>query len=157
MIPAVGGPPRRLTFLGSTALYVERLVARRHARSTSPPTPGVPFVKETLAFAVGRDGGEARRLPVGHAMSLDVAANGATLIGRNNIDPARWKRYRGGTAGHLWVDATGSGTFARLGAELNGNLVWPMWHGERVAFLSDHEGIGESLILRVPTGRTCSA
>jgi tricorn protease len=130
-----------LTFLGSSALYVSGW-SRDGGEIYFTSDAGVPFVKETLAFAVGRDGGEPRRLPVGHAMSLDVAAGGATLIGRNNIDPARWKRYRGGTAGHLWVDATGGGTFVRLGAQLNGNLVWPMWHGERVVFLSDHEGIG---------------
>ena len=140
-IPAIGGPPRRLTFLGSSALYVSGWSRDGHEIYFTSDA-GVPFVKETLAWAIGRDGGEARRLPVGHAMSLDVAANGATLLGRNSLDPARWKRYRGGTAGHLWVDATGSGTFARIGAELGGNLVWPMWHGGRVAFLSDHEGIG---------------
>jgi tricorn protease len=140
-IPAIGGPPRRLTFLGSSALFVSGW-SRDGREIYFTSDAGVPFVKETLAWAISAAGGEARRLPVGHAMSLDVAANGAMLLGRNNIDPARWKRYRGGTAGHLWVDATGSGTFARLGADLGGNLVWPMWHGDRVAFLSDHEGIG---------------
>ncbi len=140
-IPAAGGPPRRLTFLGASALFVSGW-SRDGSEIYFTADAGVPFVKETVAFAVGRDGGEARRLPVGHAMSLDIAAGGATLLGRNNIDPARWKRYRGGTAGHLWVDASGGGTFARLGAELNGNLVWPMWLGDRVVFLSDHEGIG---------------
>jgi tricorn protease len=140
-IPALGGPPRRLTFLGSTALYVSGW-SRDGREIYFASDAGGAFVRETQAFAIGRDGGEPRRLPVGHAMSLDVAANGAMLLGRNNIDPARWKRYRGGTAGHVWVDAGGTGTFARLGAELNGNLVWPMWHGDRVVFLSDHEGIG---------------
>ena len=140
-IPAAGGPPRRLTFLGSSALYVSGW-SRDGREIYFTSDAGVPFARETLAFAIGSDGGEPRRLPVGHAMSLDVAANGAMLLGRNSVDPARWKRYRGGTAGHLWVDATGGGTFARMGAELNGNLVWPMWLGERVAFLSDHEGIG---------------
>lgn len=139
-IPVLGGRPRRLTFLGCETLNVCGW-SRDGATIYFTADAGVPFVRETVAFAVPAAGGEARRLPVGHAMSLDVAAGGATVIGRNNLDPARWKRYRGGTAGHLWVDATGDGTFARLGAELNGNLVWPMWVNGDVAFVSDHEGI----------------
>jgi tricorn protease len=63
------------------------------------------------------------------------------VIGRNTLDPARWKRYRGGTAGHLWVDAAGSGEFRRM-SELSGNLTSPMWLGGRVWFLGDGEGVG---------------
>jgi tricorn protease len=146
-IPVLGGPPRRLTFLGSDALYVCGW-SRDGREIYFTSDAGVPFVKETVAFAIDCAGGQPRRLPVGHAMALDVAAGGATLIGRNNLDPARWKRYRGGTAGHLWVDPDGSGTFARLGADLDGNLVWPMWVGERAVFLSDHEGIGNLYSVR---------
>ena len=63
------------------------------------------------------------------------------MIGRNTADPARWKRYRGGTAGHLWVDAAGSGSFRRMG-ELQGNITSPMWIDDRIWFLSDFEGVG---------------
>jgi tricorn protease len=146
-IPSAGGRPRRLTFVGAEALHV--CGWSRDGRTIYfSSDAGSPFVKETNAFSVGRDGGEPRRLPVGHAMSLDVAASGATVLGRNAIDPARWKRYRGGTAGHLWVDAAGTGNYVRIGRELNGNLVWPAFVGERVVFLSDHEGIGNIYAVR---------
>jgi tricorn protease len=100
-----------------------------------------PFIKEVWPYAIAADGGTPRSLAVGHAMSVAIGQNGAVALGLNNIDPARWKRYRGGTAGDIWVDSNGSGHFCRL-IKVAGNPVWPMWLGTRVFFLSDHEGIG---------------
>lgn len=147
LIPAVGGPPQRLTFLGSDALYLSGW-ARDGSAIFFTADAGAPFARETQAFRLAPDGGQPQRLPFGHAVAIDVAPDGATLLGRNSLDPARWKRYRGGTAGHLWVDPNGSGTFARIGRELGGNLVWPMWIGARVFFLSDHEGIANVYSMR---------
>jgi tricorn protease len=141
VMPADGGAARRLTHLGGEVLYC--CGWSRDGRAVYFTTDaGSPFVKETLAWRVDAGGGEPVALGLGHAMTIDVAASGATLLGRNAIDPARWKRYRGGTAGHLWVDARCDGEFARICRDVDGNLVWPMWLGDRVIFLSDHEGIG---------------
>ncbi|MEJ2859466.1 MULTISPECIES: S41 family peptidase [unclassified Saccharothrix] len=57
-------------------------------------------------------------------------------------DPAWWKRYRGGSAGKLWVDLQGDGGFERILGELTSTLSAPMWVGGRLAFLSDHDGVG---------------
>src|SRR6185369_5265240 len=62
----------------------------------------------------------------------------------------RWKRYRGGRACDLWVDAEGSGQFRRL-VRLDGNVARPMWVGERIFFVSDPEGIG-NLYSVLPSG-----
>src|SRR5205823_1926620 len=88
--------------------------------------------------------------PVGAAVSISIASGNRTVHGRNNNDPARWQRYRGGTAGELWVDPEGDGEFRRL-LRLNGNVARPMWIGERIFFLSDHEGIG-NLYSCLPSG-----
>jgi len=140
VMPTTGGMARRLTFLGSDTCSVSGW-SPDGADVYFCSDAGSPFARETHGFAVAAGGGAARPLKLGHATAVARHADGRYVIGRNNADPARWKRYRGGTAGDLWVDATGDGVFTRL-VTLPGNPVWPMWVGQRVAFLSDHEGIG---------------
>ena len=139
VMPANGGQPKRLTFLGSSITQV---------MGWSPDGSEIFFVAnsrswfdgETRPFAVGRDGGEPREISVGHARTYAFGPSGSLVLGRNAVDPARWKRYRGGTAGEIWLEPHSSGDFERL--KLPGNPVWPMWIGDRVYFLGDHEGIG---------------
>ncbi len=146
LMPAAGGPARRLTFLGSD------LAVRGWApdgRIVFSSNHGQPFFRNWHCFLIAPEGGQPERVPVGQAQHLAYLGDGPgvrRLIGRNTIDPARWKRYRGGTAGHLWVESAAcDGQFRRM-AELPGNLTSPMWiqiGGEhRVAFLGDGEGVG---------------
>jgi tricorn protease len=150
VMPAEGGPAKRLTFMGAETCNVVGwspdgndilFVSDGHS----------PFLRHTEGFRVSRNGGAPRRLGIGHFLSIDIRDDGATALGRNNNDPARWKRYRGGTAGELWVDPNGAGTFRRL-IRLAGNTVSPMWLAGRVFFLSDHEGVG-NLYSCEPDGR----
>jgi tricorn protease len=141
VMPADGGEPRRLTFLGSTLASVCGW-SEDGKEITFVANPVAWYERETRLFAVAREpAGPPRELHLGHAKSISVDPGGRIAIGRNANDPARWKRYRGGTAGEIWVgDATG-GRFSRL-ALPDGNPCWPMWVGERIFFLADHDGIG---------------
>jgi tricorn protease len=137
LMAADGGPARRMTWLGPDVIV----------RGWTPEgailfvtTWGQPFFRNYRAFTLGTDGGLPSLLPFGQVNHLSYGARGAKVIGRNTADPARWKRYRGGTAGALWVDATGSGEFKRL--SLAGNVTSPMWLANRIWFLGDHEGVG---------------
>ena len=140
-MPALGGQPRRLTFAGATqAAVVGWSQDGKEIYFVANPVSW--YENETRPFAVAADGTSApREIQLGHARTLSFGTGGRAAVGRNASDPARWKRYRGGTAGEIWVDTTGEGTFARLPVP-DGNPCWPMWIGERICFLSDHEGIG---------------
>lgn len=137
LMPTAGGPARRLTWLGSEGAVRGFLPDGRVLFCSNH---GQPFLRNLHAWAVSPEGGLPERLPLGQVNHLAFGPAGARVIGRNTADPARWKRYRGGTAGQLWVDADGSGAFRRL--PLPGNPTSPMWLGERLWFLGDHEGIG---------------
>jgi tricorn protease len=137
---AAGGAPRRLTFMGADSCVLSGWAPDGKSLLFASDSAS-PFGKETQGFRIGTGGGIPEPLNLGHMRSLSQHPDGRLAIGRNNDDPARWKRYRGGTAGDLWVDAAGGGTFTRL-VSLHGNACWPMWAGERIAFISDHEGVG---------------
>jgi tricorn protease len=136
LTPASGGPACRLTFLGSDTVAV----GWRDDRIVFASTVGQPFRYDFWLYTVDIEGNEPQKLSLGPARVASWGDKGV-VIGRNTGDPARWKRYRGGTAGELWIDEQGTGEFHKL-IELAGNLANPMWIGERVYFVSDHEGVG---------------
>jgi tricorn protease len=148
-MPATGGPAERLTFLGASAT-VRGWTPDGRILFTSEA--GQPFHHMIHAYAVAPEGGPVERLPYGPTREVAFGPTGKStrngrpgrtpvVLGRNTADPARWKRYRGGTAGDLWIDRKGDGNFRRL-LRLPGNPASPMWIGDRIWFLSDHEGIG---------------
>lgn len=138
VVDADGGTPRQLTHLGANTATSGwspdgRVLFVSDARA--------PFAGQREAFLVDAAGGEPERLAWGPVGRVALSPGGGVVLGRNVGDPARWKRYRGGTAGEFWVDPDGSGSFALWDGPA-GNLASPMWVGDRVYFLSDHEGIG---------------
>jgi len=138
LMPAAGGAARRLTWLGADAAVRGWTPDGRIVFCTNH---GQPFFRNWHAFTIGVDGGVPQKIELGQINHLAFGPDGKRVIGRNTGDPARWKRYKGGTAGHLWIDAEGRGEFRRM-TELKGNITSPMWLAGRVWFLSDFEGVG---------------
>src|ERR1700761_8495984 len=94
-----------------------------------------------MAYAVPFDA-PPRRLPFGQVNDLALTESATVLLTAQRGDPAHWKRYRGGTAGRLWVASGDDPLFTRILSQLDGQLAAPMLAGARLAFLSDHEGTG---------------
>ncbi|MFE0417153.1 S41 family peptidase [Streptomyces tendae] len=144
LVPVDGGPGRQLTHWGGFDTRV---------CGWSPPDPdgttavlavashGEPFSHLTWAYKVTPDGDPGRKLPWGpvtdiQAADLDGERRTLLLTGTPPHEPAAWKRYRGGATGRLWLHGE------RLLPDLGGHLAAPMFVGGRIAFLSDHEGVG---------------
>ena len=93
----------------------------------------------TMAYAVPL-AAPPRRLPFGQVTDLALTSSATVLLTGQRGDPAHWKRYRGGTAGRLWVATADDPLFTRLLSNLNGQFAAPMIVAGRLVFLSDHEG-----------------
>ncbi|MFE9168002.1 S41 family peptidase [Streptomyces kebangsaanensis] len=151
--PVDGGPAERLTHWGSWKTQVRGWTPDGEVLAIS--THGQASLRRTWARAVPLDGGPAATLPYGPVGDIAYGPHTVLLSAPMGREAAWWKRYRGGTAGKLWIDREGDGEFVRLHEDLDGNLEYPLWVGMgvppgradsrprgRVAFLSDHEGTG---------------
>ncbi|HEX5494333.1 MAG TPA: S41 family peptidase [Mycobacteriales bacterium] len=142
VVDADGGPARRLSYWGDE--YTRVIGWTADGRVLAVTAAGEPFRSRTWAYAVPLDGGPSERLPYGPVSGVAAGPDGMTVLGVNQHrrSAAAWKRYRGGMAGALWIDRDTSGQFVRFAADLDGQLEDPGWVGDRVVFLSDHQGWG---------------
>ncbi|MEV7567847.1 S41 family peptidase [Streptomyces tanashiensis] len=150
LVPIDGGPARRLTYWGSTDTRVCGWTPPdKDGRSDilAVSSHGQPFSYYSWAYTVPTDGAPGLRLPWGPvsdiAVTDDTAITGQDgerrsllLTGKPPHEPAAWKRYLGGATGRLWLHGE------QLMPDIGGHLDAPMAVGGRIAFLSDHEGVG---------------
>ncbi|NUK26104.1 S41 family peptidase, partial [Streptomyces lunaelactis] len=139
LAPVAGGPARRLSYWGSTDTRVCGWAPDGHILAVS--SHGQPFSYFSWAYSVPTDGSPGGKLPWGPVADIavaDIDGERRTLLltGKPPHEPAAWKRYRGGATGRLWLHGE------RLLADLDGHLDCAMFVSGRIAFLSDHEGVG---------------
>lgn len=139
VMPAAGGPATRLTYLGSQTSVLGWTPNSQKIIFSSNTSQ--PFTHLTPVYAIARSGGQPELLPYGPARAVSFGPEGGVVIGRRTNELANWKRYRGGTAGEIWLDPKGKGKFKPLLKTLS-HVISPIWLDERIYFLSDHEGIG---------------
>jgi tricorn protease len=143
-----GGEIQRLTYWGDSLSAVRGWLCDDEVLAIS--RTGQHNTWRTWAFAVPLDA-PARRLPYGPAGDVSISPGGAVLVGSAlYAEPSRWKRYGGGTGGKIWYSPDGT-EYARVLESVGNHLVNPMWVAGRVAFLSDHEGVG-ALYSALPDG-----
>ncbi|MGW1811433.1 S41 family peptidase [Streptomyces sp. NPDC002078] len=144
LVGVEGGPARQLTYWGSTDTQVCGWTPPDEdgtCHILAVASHGEPFSYFTWAYKVSPDGDPGRKLPWGPVADIqvaDVAGGHKTLLltGTPPHEPASWKRYRGGAMGRLWLHGQ------RLLPDIEGHLACPMFVAGRIAFLSDHEGVG---------------
>jgi len=162
LAPAEGGRAWRLTSDGGQASHPRfaqdgatiAWTSWRDGEVLAVSAVDQPSAQRTMAYAVPL-GAPPRRLPFGQVNDLALTESATVLLTGQRGDLSHWKRYRGGTAGRLWVgpatpvasDAPGAegripGPFRRVLADLPAQFASPMIVGGRLAFVSDHEGTG---------------
>ncbi len=137
--PVEGGQPARLTFEGCDCALIG---FRPNGKILFRSSRESPFPKQTFVYEIAPDGTELARLPVGRAAHVAFDTdNDQVVLGLDQLDPARWKRYRGGTAGKIWIGSLQERNFRRL-IEGQGNPVLPTFANGRVYFIADTNGLG---------------
>lgn len=110
-----------------------------------------PFARVNSLWCINENGGIPEEIPLGPMQYISFRP-GEKNAGRENLQAiiqrhgyreyGYWKRYRGGTAGTLWISQNSKGDFKEF-LNLKADLARPLWlKDDTIVFSSDHEGVG---------------
>ena len=139
-IPATGGEPRRLTFHPIGDLVVDwhpdgtRILFRSMREAKTNPGP-----RYRRLYTIGTAGGYPEALPLFEGELASWSPDGRRLaFNRWSREFRTWKRYQGGMAQDIWLFDLETNRSERL-TDYEGTDAFPMWHGDRIYFISDRE------------------
>lgn len=133
-IPAVGGTPVRITYQSASEQLCDwtsdgKLLFSSNGYSGLGRQPQLYAVSEKEPVAV--------KLPVPYGTNGAISADGNWLAYTpHSRDFRTWKRYRGGMASDIWLFNLTNNTSKRM-TDWEGTDSLPMWHGQKVYYVSD--------------------
>ena len=134
IVPTGGGIPRRVTHHPAGEILTDwsgdnRLIFFAGGQAG--------LGRQTQIFAQSPEGGMAERLAPPYGANGAVSADGKWLAYTpHTIDTRTWKRYRGGMATDVWLLNLESGESRKI-TDWEGTDSIPMWHKDKVYYLSD--------------------
>lgn len=135
VLDRANGEVARLTWFGAPSCAVAGWLDEEHVLVASAAHRGLNWL--TWLHSVSADG-RLRRLPLGPAMGVAYGPGGQVAVNSpNGRDSAMWKRYRGGAASRLWLDASGRGEWQIALPDEPAGKYSPGWFGDRLFFSSD--------------------
>tara|TARA_B100001989_G_C24548771_1_gene472754 strand:+ start:492 stop:3806 length:3315 start_codon:yes stop_codon:yes gene_type:complete len=100
-----------------------------------------PF-RQGCLYSIQRTGGDLTNIEVGPANAISYGPEKNTMIiQRHGYGYPSWKRYQGGTCAELWLKTDNNNPF-QLFCKQNANMIQPLWHNNRIYFISDFQGHG---------------
>lgn len=88
-------------------------------------------------YVTSPKGGLPRRLPIPYGVNGSISPDGTWLAYTpHSTDFSTWKRYRGGMATDIWLFNLRTHKSKRM-TDWEGTDTLPMWHGDKVYYLSD--------------------
>jgi tricorn protease len=149
VMPAEGGPPRRLTWTATLGRddVSDRMGPNNIVMGWKHDNKTVVFRSRLDSFndfigklyTVSIDGGLQQELPLPRGGFCSFSPNDAKLVYNRVFREFRtWKRYRGGMADDLWIYDFASKKTEQL-TKTDDQEIFPMWHGDKVYFLADRD------------------
>ncbi|MFM1883169.1 MAG: hypothetical protein RJA05_1578 [Planctomycetota bacterium] len=145
-IPAAGGIPERVT----------HHPAPEGLCDWTPDGKGLVFMTGAIEgldraqklYTIPASGGLPSTLPVPYGTNGAIDRTGTWLAYTpHSTDNRTWKRYRGGMATDVWLMNLKTGESRRI-TDWEGTDTLPMWHGNKVYYLSDR-GATQGHVLNV--------
>lgn len=136
-VPVLGGLPKRITHHGSADRMIGWYPDGKHILFASGMT--TPRNRFNQLFKVSPEGGLPEKLPIPYGEFGDISPDGRMLAYIPiSVDFRTWKRYRGGMNPDIWMFDLEDGSASNITQHEAADAA-PMWHGEKLYFLSDRD------------------
>lgn len=135
VVPTLGGLPTRVTYHGMPDRVIDWYPDGATLLFASSMHSGRQRFNQF--YSVAPTGGLPAQLPIPFGEFAAVSADGKRIAYTPQTQAFRtWKRYRGGWAPDIWVFDLASSSAQNLTHDPS-NDEFPMWHGNKLYFLSD--------------------